>query len=124
MVSKSSLFFFLHFNHREPTLGELYNHVQASNRLSKDEVGEIVDERLGGQYPHKSVAKVTFEISYCSCVLEACMFSTELLLSLFPVLLCLVYFAEIAASCLQYEADDRPNMSIVVEALDTLLIMQ
>ncbi|RZR96249.1 hypothetical protein BHM03_00025227 [Ensete ventricosum] len=100
MVSKSSLFFFLHFNHREPTLGELYNHVQASNRLSKDEVGEIVDERLGGQYPHKSVAKVTFEISYCSC------------------------FAEIAASCLQYEADDRPNMSIVVEALDTLLIMQ
>ncbi|XP_009391997.2 pto-interacting protein 1 isoform X1 [Musa acuminata AAA Group] len=63
----------------------------ASNRLTKDEVVEIVDERLGGQYPHESVAK----------------------------------FAKIAASCLQYEADDRPNMSIVVEALhQTLLIMQ
>jgi pto-interacting protein 1 len=37
------------------------------------------------------------------------------------VLLSLNQFAAVAALCVQYEADFRPNMSIVVKALQPLL---
>lgn len=37
------------------------------------------------------------------------------------VLLSLKQFAAVAALCVQYEADFRPNMSIVVKALQPLL---
>lgn len=35
--------------------------------------------------------------------------------------LCLMQFAAVAALCVQYEADFRPNMGIVVKALQPLL---
>lgn len=59
----------------------------ATPRLSEDKVRQCVDQRLGGEYAPKSVAK----------------------------------FAAVAALCVQYEADFRPNMSIVVKALQPLL---
>ncbi|KAJ3669586.1 hypothetical protein LUZ60_011536 [Juncus effusus] len=59
----------------------------ATPRLSEDKVRQCVDQRLGGDYLPKSVAK----------------------------------FAAVAALCVQYEADFRPNMSIVVKALQPLL---
>jgi len=59
----------------------------ATPRLSEDKVRQCVDQRLGGEYPPKSVAK----------------------------------FAAVASLCVQYEADFRPNMSIVVKALQPLL---
>lgn len=39
--------------------------------------------------------------------------------NLFPV--CLIQLAAVAALCVQYEAEFRPNMSIVVKALQPLL---
>ncbi|CAL9110515.1 unnamed protein product, partial [Musa textilis] len=59
----------------------------ATQRLTEDKVDQIVDEKLGGEYPQKIVAKV----------------------------------AAVAALCVQYEAELRPNMSIVVKALHPLL---
>lgn len=59
----------------------------ATPRLSEDKVRQCVDQRLGGDYPPKAVAKM----------------------------------AAVAALCVQYEADFRPNMSIVVKALQPLL---
>ncbi|MBA0605080.1 hypothetical protein Godav_017692 [Gossypium davidsonii] len=59
----------------------------ATPRLSEDKVRQCVDQRLGGDYPSKAVAKM----------------------------------AAVAALCVQYEADFRPNMSIVVKALQPLL---
>ncbi|XP_009390974.2 pto-interacting protein 1 [Musa acuminata AAA Group] len=59
----------------------------ATQRLTEDKVDQIVDEKLGGEYPQKIVAKV----------------------------------AAVAALCVQYEAELRPNMSIVVKALQPLL---
>ncbi|GMI94736.1 hypothetical protein like AT1G48210 [Hibiscus trionum] len=55
----------------------------ATPRLSEDKVRHCVDQRLGGDYPPKAVAKM----------------------------------AAVVALCVQYEADFRPNMSIVVKAL-------
>ncbi|KAK6239553.1 hypothetical protein QUC31_005022 [Theobroma cacao] len=59
----------------------------ATPKLSEDKVRQCVDQRLGGEYPPKAVAKM----------------------------------AAVAALCVQYEADFRPNMSIVVKALQPLL---
>ncbi|OMO64115.1 hypothetical protein CCACVL1_22048 [Corchorus capsularis] len=59
----------------------------ATPKLSEDKVRQCVDQRLGGDYPPKAVAKM----------------------------------AAVAALCVQYEADFRPNMSIVVKALQPLL---
>ncbi|KAE8703560.1 putative receptor-like protein kinase [Hibiscus syriacus] len=59
----------------------------ATPKLSEDKVRQCIDERLGGDYPPKAVAKM----------------------------------AAVAALCVQYEADFRPNMSIVVKALQPLL---
>ncbi|KAE8662418.1 Pto-interacting protein 1 [Hibiscus syriacus] len=59
----------------------------ATPRLSEDKVRQCVDQRLGGDYPPKAVAKM----------------------------------AAVAALCVQYEADFRPNMSIVIKALQPLL---
>ncbi|MCL7021807.1 hypothetical protein MKW94_000004 [Papaver nudicaule] len=59
----------------------------ATPRLSEDKVKQCVDQRLGGDYPPKAVAKM----------------------------------AAVAALCVQYESDFRPNMSIVVKALQPLL---
>ncbi|KAL5700376.1 non-specific serine/threonine protein kinase [Ranunculus cassubicifolius] len=59
----------------------------ATPRLSEDKVRQCIDQRLGGDYPPKAVAKM----------------------------------AAVAALCVQYEADFRPNMSIVVKALQPLL---
>ncbi|KAL3648157.1 cleavage polyadenylation factor subunit pti1 [Castilleja foliolosa] len=58
----------------------------ATPRLSEDKVRQCIDDRLGGEYPPKAVAKM----------------------------------AAVAALCVQYEADFRPNMSIVVKALQPL----
>nr|CAB3452718.1 unnamed protein product [Digitaria exilis] len=71
---------------------------QATPRLSEDKVKQCVDPRLKGEYPPKGVAKVT------------------LLPSLIHITL-----AAVAALCVQYEAEFRPNMSIVVKALSPLL---
>lgn len=59
----------------------------ATPRLSEDKVRQCIDQRLGGDYPPKAVAKM----------------------------------AAVAALCVQYESDFRPNMSIVVKALQPLL---
>jgi len=59
----------------------------ATPRLSKDKVHQCVDKRLGGDYPHKALAKM----------------------------------AAIASLCLQYEAEFRPNMSLVVKALTPMV---
>ncbi|KAG6398655.1 hypothetical protein SASPL_140122 [Salvia splendens] len=63
----------------------------ATPKLSEDKVDQCVDGRLGGDYPPKAVAKVRIQM------------------------------AAVAALCVQYEADFRPNMSIVVKALQPLL---
>ncbi|XP_042424716.1 pto-interacting protein 1-like isoform X2 [Zingiber officinale] len=59
----------------------------ATQRLTEDKVHQIVDQKLGRDYPQKSIAK----------------------------------YAAVAALCMQYEAELRPNMSIVVKALQPLL---
>ncbi|TYJ04961.1 hypothetical protein E1A91_A12G131000v1 [Gossypium mustelinum] len=59
----------------------------ATPKLSEDKVRQCIDQRLGGDYPPKAIAKM----------------------------------AAVAALCVQYEADFRPNMSIVVKALQPLL---
>lgn len=59
----------------------------ATPRLSEDKVNQCIDQRLGGGYPLKAVAKM----------------------------------AAVAALCVQYEADFRPNMGIVVKALQPLM---
>ncbi|KAJ0093740.1 hypothetical protein Patl1_24749 [Pistacia atlantica] len=63
----------------------------ATPKLSEDKVKQCVDTKLNGEYPSKAVAKV-------------------------PKMM-----AAVAALCVQYEADFRPNMSIVVKALQPLL---
>nr|GMD91966.1 PTI1-like tyrosine-protein kinase 3 [Ipomoea batatas]GMD93307.1 PTI1-like tyrosine-protein kinase 3 [Ipomoea batatas] len=68
----------------------------ATPRLSEDKVKQCVDPKLKGEYPPKGVAKVF----------------------LFAILSVL---AAVAALCVQYEAEFRPNMSIVVKALQPLL---
>ncbi|KAK9086211.1 hypothetical protein Syun_028605 [Stephania yunnanensis] len=67
--------------------GQLNLKSDATPRLSEDKVRQCIDQRLGGDYPPKAVAKM----------------------------------AAVAALCVQYEADFRPNMSIVVKALQPLL---
>ncbi|URD92260.1 STYKc [Musa troglodytarum] len=68
-------------------VSSLLTFLLATQRLTEDKVDQIVDEKLGGEYPQKIVAKV----------------------------------AAVAALCVQYEAELRPNMSIVVKALHPLL---
>nr|ACN36759.1 unknown [Zea mays] len=84
----------------------------ATPRLSEDKVRQCVDSRLGGDYPPKAVAK--FLELVCRLAIHP-----EVLTLL--VLLSLEQFAAVAALCVQYEADFRPNMSIVVKALQPLL---
>ncbi|KAF8402263.1 hypothetical protein HHK36_013215 [Tetracentron sinense] len=67
---------------------------QATPRLSEDKVKQCVDPKLKGEYPPKGVAKW---------------------------LHLLFQLAAVAALCVQYESDFRPNMSIVVKALQPLL---
>ncbi|CAN1253327.1 PTI1-like tyrosine-protein kinase 3 [Linum perenne] len=70
----------------------------ATPRLSEDKVKQCVDPKLKGEYPPKGVAKVRS-------------FFTKQL-------------AAVAALCVQYESEFRPNMSIVVKALQPLLKSQ
>ncbi|KAG1326100.1 putative Pto-interacting protein 1 [Cocos nucifera] len=78
----------------------------ATPRLSEDKVKQCVDARLGGDYPPKAVAKI---------------FYFSLFIVFPPYFSCWKQLAAVAALCVQYEADFRPNMSIVVKALQPLL---
>ncbi|XVF36763.1 hypothetical protein REPUB_Repub19eG0086400 [Reevesia pubescens] len=69
----------------------------ATPKLSEDKVRQCVDQRLAGDYPPKAVAKILI------------------------YLVAPGNMAAVAALCVQYEADFRPNMSIVVKALQPLL---
>ncbi|RWW12324.1 hypothetical protein GW17_00024015 [Ensete ventricosum] len=68
----------------------------ATPRLSEDKVKQCIDPRLKGEYPPKGVAKV------CPTLVNN--------------------LAAVAALCVQYEAEFRPNMGIVVKALSPLLM--
>ncbi|XP_042424715.1 pto-interacting protein 1-like isoform X1 [Zingiber officinale] len=77
----------LFFKRKNGILDSKFDHLQATQRLTEDKVHQIVDQKLGRDYPQKSIAK----------------------------------YAAVAALCMQYEAELRPNMSIVVKALQPLL---
>jgi hypothetical protein len=92
---------------------------QATPRLSEDKVKQCVDPRLKGEYPPKGVAKVdilppgTRLCEWCFTLIWPSFIDVILGLSL--------QLAAVAALCVQYEAEFRPNMSIVVKALSPLL---
>ncbi|PWA44210.1 putative protein kinase [Artemisia annua] len=76
----------------------------ATPRLSEDKVKQCVDPKLNNDYPPKAVAK----IGLCYALM------------LTQNNLCPKDMAAVAALCVQYEADFRPNMTIVVKALQPL----
>ncbi|KAG7027787.1 putative protein kinase [Cucurbita argyrosperma subsp. argyrosperma] len=73
----------------------------ATPRLSEDKVKQCVDPKLNNDYPPKAIAKDTYS-NYNFHVNPS-------------------QLAAVAALCVQYEADFRPNMTIVVKALQPLL---
>ncbi|KAJ1393349.1 Serine-threonine/tyrosine-protein kinase, catalytic domain [Sesbania bispinosa] len=77
---------------------------QQSLLLGEDKVRQCVDARLGGEYPPKAVAK------FLKLRAMNRYHNTRGEIG-----------AAVAALCVQYEADFRPNMSIVVKALQPLL---
>ncbi|THU43987.1 hypothetical protein C4D60_Mb02t02630 [Musa balbisiana] len=93
----------------------------ATPRLSEDKVKQCIDPRLKGDYPPKGVAKVCITLvsnvsfgteDFCTKRFHNDKFRFNLFLQL----------AAVAALCVQYEAEFRPNMSIVVKALSPLLM--
>ncbi|XVE75746.1 hypothetical protein DITRI_Ditri12bG0117600 [Diplodiscus trichospermus] len=72
----------------------------ATPRLSEDKVKQCVDPKLNNDYPPKAIAKFIF--ANCDFAIKS-------------------QLAAVAALCVQYEADFRPNMTIVVKALQPLL---
>ncbi|KAL5981662.1 cleavage polyadenylation factor subunit pti1 [Asimina triloba] len=113
----------------------------ATPRLSEDKVKQCVDTRLNGEYPPKAVAKVlklhyfderkTFAVSKITnnvamlgeSIASACTHSISPFAYGYPDMNSYAreQLAAVAALCVQYEADFRPNMSIVVKALQPLL---
>ena len=87
---------------------------KATPRLSEDKVKQCVDPRLKGEYPPKGVAKVHIVTSFHKVKLTRYDCDIDLVLRLLQL-------AAVAALCVQYEAEFRPNMSIVVKALQPLL---
>ncbi|XP_066363417.1 uncharacterized protein [Miscanthus floridulus] len=72
----------------------------ATPRLSEDKVEQCIDPRLGGGYPLKAVSMVPILLR-----LDVVCSSEQ------------VEMAAVAALCLQWEPDYRPEMNIVVRAL-------
>lgn len=96
---------------------------QATPRLSEDKVKQCVDPKLKGEYPPKAVAKVFL---FCTCQHTVYVQLVHIQShTLFPILnhvfFWFIQLAAVAALCVQYEAEFRPNMSIVVKALQPLL---
>ncbi|GJM96424.1 hypothetical protein PR202_ga13255 [Eleusine coracana subsp. coracana] len=77
----------------------------ATPRLSEDKVKQCVDPKLNDNYPPKAVAKPLLALRESSDATPS------------PS----VQLAAVAALCVQYEADFRPNMTIVVKALQPLV---
>jgi hypothetical protein len=88
--------------------------------LSEDKVKQCVDPKLNNDYPPKAVAKVhrknfsrmgyLFSGMHCQICYRD---STDVFL--------IFQLAAVAALCVQYESDFRPNMTIVVKAIQPLL---
>ncbi|KAL9265975.1 Pto-interacting protein 1-like protein [Drosera capensis] len=111
----------------------------ATPRLSEDKVRQCVDPRLNSEYPPKAVAKAwdrgaaTFHRRTSDNLLNAEIFMWSYYEENLDHQCCQPWFlyfqleqirtgmAAVAALCVQYEADFRPNMSIVVKALQPLL---
>ncbi|CAA6667805.1 unnamed protein product [Spirodela intermedia] len=81
----------------------------ATPRLSEDKVKQCVDPRLRGEYPPREWQRSL---------------SLSLSLSLSIYLSIYLSLAAVAALCVQYESDFRPNMTIVVKALQPLLVQK
>lgn len=104
---------------------------QATPKLSEDKVKQCVDARLG-ECPAKAVANVinnlkiflAFSKNYAiwqNSVTERVGYLYSTYMTIFFCCAKLEQMAAVAALCVQYEADFRPNMSIIVKALQPLL---
>lgn len=79
---------------------------------------QCVDPRLKNEYPPKGVAKV---LSLSSKKKKQCILFSFNFLPAYRSHTLLLQLAAVAALCVQYESEFRPNMSIVVKALSPLL---
>ncbi|RZR76611.1 hypothetical protein BHM03_00001453 [Ensete ventricosum] len=104
--------------------------MQATPRLSEDKVKQCVDPRLKGDCPPKAVAKVSRHLYYYFCMfvllchVSSMDHSMSVLLDSSEEFVPFMQLAAVAALCVQYEAEFRPNMSIVVKALSALVNKQ
>jgi hypothetical protein len=81
-----------------------------------------VDPKLKGEFPPKGVAKVSsFSLSLSRTCMNSPLFSLVVAYNVVVVSVWQMQLAAVAALCVQYEAEFRPNMSIVVKALQPLL---
>ena len=93
---------------------------QATPRLSEDKVKQCVDPKLNNDYPPKAIAKVVVSsVTFFLAMIFP--FKSYLHLGCFVIFIWISQLAAVAALCVQYEADFRPNMTIVVKALQPLL---
>ena len=84
---------------------------------------QCVDPRLMGEYPAKGLAKVPHTLSTRAVCISLGQLVAYFLYPHFSNLcFCLLKLAAVAALCVQYEAEFRPNMGIVVKALSPLLV--
>ncbi|KAI7729889.1 hypothetical protein M8C21_012922, partial [Ambrosia artemisiifolia] len=88
-------------SNQSPDMAARLHSTRATPRLSEDKVKQCVDPKLKGEYPPKAVAKSQSLQSHQRLSSHS--------------------LAAVAALCVQYESEFRPNMSIVVKALQPLL---
>lgn len=86
---------------------------------------QCVDPKLNNEYPPKAIAKVIIYFPSVRWIHRNFIFM-YILISMFSTCVfwkcfCFLQLAAVAALCVQYEADFRPNMTIVVKALQPLL---
>jgi pto-interacting protein 1 len=94
--------------------------LQATPRLTEDKVKHCVDPRLMGKYLPKGVAKVSFS---CPCALCIILDSQSYYFLLHFFHHSFAYHSSLLWQlCVQYEAEFRPSMSIVVKALSPPLV--
>ncbi|KAF8403931.1 hypothetical protein HHK36_012038 [Tetracentron sinense] len=91
----------------------------ATPRLSEDKVKQCVDPKLNNDYPPKAVAKS--QLIQLRILVRSYSFKSNLTYVFVGVCSRVYQMAAVAALCVQYEADFRPNMTIVVKALQPLL---